>query len=53
VYGPVGEAMLEDLWVWMSEKVVPWMFHVYAGGAFIRTSFSVSFWSCNVSDDNV
>lgn len=25
--------MLEELRVWMSEKVVPWMLHVYARGA--------------------
>ena len=28
-----AKPMLEDLRVWMSEKVVPWMLHVYARGA--------------------
>jgi anaphase-promoting complex subunit 2 len=28
--GEWAEPMLEDLRAWMSEKVVPWMLHVYA-----------------------
>ena len=31
--GEWAKPMLEDLRVWMSEKVVPWMLHVYARGA--------------------
>ncbi|KIM39184.1 hypothetical protein M413DRAFT_415749 [Hebeloma cylindrosporum] len=31
--GEWGKPVLEDLRVWMSEKVVPWMLHVYARGA--------------------
>ncbi|KAH9480869.1 Anaphase-promoting complex subunit 2 [Psilocybe cubensis] len=31
--GEWGKPMLEELRVWMSEKVVPWMLHVYARGA--------------------
>ena len=31
--GEWDKPMLEDLRIWMSEKVVPWMLHVYARGA--------------------
>jgi anaphase-promoting complex subunit 2 len=31
--GEWAKPMLEDLRIWMSEKVVPWMLHVYARGA--------------------
>ena len=31
--GEWAKPMLDDLRVWMSEKVVPWMLHVYARGA--------------------
>ncbi|KIM41173.1 hypothetical protein M413DRAFT_160178 [Hebeloma cylindrosporum] len=31
--GEWGTPVLEELRVWMSEKVVPWMLHVYARGA--------------------
>ena len=31
--GEWAKPMLEDLRAWMSEKVVPWMLHVYARGA--------------------
>ena len=31
--GEWAKPMWEDLRVWMSEKVVPWMLHVYARGA--------------------
>jgi len=37
--GEWAKPMLEDLRAWMSEKVVPWMLHVYARGAANRTSF--------------
>jgi len=35
--GEWAKPMLEDLRAWMSEKVVPWMLHVYARGAANRT----------------
>jgi anaphase-promoting complex subunit 2 len=35
--GEWAKPMLEDLRVWMSDKVVPWMLHVYARGASNRT----------------
>ena len=31
--GEWAKPMLEDLRIWMPEKVVPWMLHVYARGA--------------------
>lgn len=31
--GEWAKPMLDDLRVWMSDKVVPWMLHVYARGA--------------------
>ena len=31
--GEWAKLMLENLRVWMSEKVVPWMLYVYARGA--------------------
>ncbi|KAF8882924.1 ubiquitin-protein ligase [Gymnopilus junonius] len=31
--GEWGKPMLDDLRIWMSEKVVPWLLHVYARGA--------------------
>ena len=31
--GEWAKQMLEDLRAWMSERVVPWMLHVYARGA--------------------
>ena len=27
--GEWAKPMLEDLWVWMLEKIVPWILHVY------------------------
>ena len=44
--GEWAKPMLEDLRVWMSEKVVPWMLHVYARGAtngLVSVSLSSSF----------
>ena len=52
--GEWTKPMLEDLRVWMSEKVVPWMLHVYARGASNRTYYFLFFlMSYNVSDDRV
>ena len=31
--GEWGKPMLEGLRIWMSEKVVPWLLHIYARGA--------------------
>ena len=31
--GEWAKPMLEDLRIWMTDKVVPWMLHVYARGA--------------------
>lgn len=38
--GEWAKPMLEDLRIWMSEKVVPWMLHVYARGAKNGSSFT-------------
>ena len=43
--GEWAKPMLEDLRVWMSDKVVPWMLHVYARGASNCTCYLLSsFW---------
>jgi anaphase-promoting complex subunit 2 len=36
--GEWGRPMLEELRVWMTDNVVPWMVHVYARGASTSTS---------------
>lgn len=41
--GEWGRPMLEELRVWMTDNVVPWMVHVYARGASTGTSVSYSF----------
>jgi anaphase-promoting complex subunit 2 len=52
--GEWAKPILEDLRVWKSEKVVPWMLHVYARGASNRTCYFLFFlMSYNVSDDKV
>jgi anaphase-promoting complex subunit 2 len=52
--GQWAKPMLEDLRVWKSEKVAPWMLHVYARGASNRTCCFLFFlMSYNVSDGQV
>jgi anaphase-promoting complex subunit 2 len=44
--------MLEDLRMWMSEKVVPWMLHIYARGATTRR-FCATFFRVVLFDDSI